>query len=471
MSVSEMDRPNQADSEVQNLVQVALPQVTRLKDGERDLIYYYSSGASPAEIAQGLGLASPARAAMDLSTALGKIKFPADIPQERKRLVLRLALDLYDKVKTPAKAPDAKPAVIPDPVAKPPTPEQSTAPSPQALKPVPPAPPPKPTTSESSLVRYESRPAPQQAAVSASSAAEPKVVVKGRLIAVDINRLRRFAEQPRKEFDPQDLAWLADSIRHAGQLIPALLRRVYDDPGIDYEIIDGERRWISAKMAEKLTLDGIEFPGLSVEDAKKQYEIAVIANFGRSHHTPLELAHAAKQLMDSNGWTAKQVAAMLAMSVGKVQYHLDLLKLVPEAQALMRVNVPSNKRLRIGHVRKLADYPEDFQRSVAVEIQEQGLHAGKTGWYIRKRATELEVRPKRDRPSRPTEDAKNLQRLLDRQADHLDHYLHLPEMPIGEAVRRRGPEERVKLLDTINVMVNKLEELKASIREPVVAGK
>ena len=60
--------------------------------------------------------------------------------------------------------------------------------------------------------------------------------------------------QPRRQFDPEALAGLVESIRVRGVLQPVLVRPV---PGGTYELIAGERRWRAAKLAELETVPAI----------------------------------------------------------------------------------------------------------------------------------------------------------------------------------------------------------------------
>ena len=290
------------------------------------------------------------------------------------------------------------------------------------------------------------------------------VVVSGRLVTIPINRVRRFEGQPRTEFDEEGMVLLTGSMLQVGQLMPGLVRRVTDDPDHDYEIIDGERRWLSGKRSNKTHYEGIEYPGLSVPDAKKQYAVSAIANFGRSQHTPLELAYAVRQLMSDNGWNIQQVSAALCLGEATIRYHLRLLKLAPEAQALMRVTVPEKQRLTIAHALLLVDYPLEFQVKVATELSEQGMAQSKANWHVRQQAVLSGVQANRSRRGRrPANDARTVFRGIQRIDTHLDQYIHLPGLSLVDIFRRRSASERTEVSALLDEAIKKLQTIRSAV--------
>src|SRR5207248_3150600 len=110
----------------------------------------------------------------------------------------------------------------------------------------------------------------------------------GRVIVVGPDRVRPLAGQPRRYFDPVQLAALEKSIWKRGQLQPGLVRALQGDKKHDYELIDGQRRW---HACSKL---GVPFRAVVVDtaDAEDQFEMSIAANFQRADHTPMEIAAA-----------------------------------------------------------------------------------------------------------------------------------------------------------------------------------
>ena len=153
-------------------------------------------------------------------------------------------------------------------------------------------------------------------------------------------------DQPRKAFEPNALAELADSIREHGILQPVVVRAL---PGGVYQIIAGERRWRASRMA------GLsEIPAIVIEaDDAKVRELALIENLQRQDLTPLEEAEGYRSLMEHSGMTQEEVAARLGKSRPVV------------ANALRLLNLPKGVKMQLdegfltaGHARLLASLPE-----------------------------------------------------------------------------------------------------------------
>ena len=98
-----------------------------------------------------------------------------------------------------------------------------------------------------------------------------------------ISQVESCASQPRKQFDPDALADLADSIREHGIIQPLTVRKLQSGY---YQIIAGERRWRAARMA------GLsEVPAIVIEaDDRKAMELAMIENLQREDLNPMEEA-------------------------------------------------------------------------------------------------------------------------------------------------------------------------------------
>ena len=102
--------------------------------------------------------------------------------------------------------------------------------------------------------------------------------------------------QPRQDFDPEELEALADSIRTHGIIQPLTVREM---PNGYYQIIAGERRWRAARLAEVN-----EVPAVVMEaDDKKVMELALIENLQRQDLNPVEEAMGYHALMEEHGLT------------------------------------------------------------------------------------------------------------------------------------------------------------------------
>ncbi len=136
-------------------------------------------------------------------------------------------------------------------------------------------------------------------------------------------------DQPRKEFDDEELQALADSIGEHGIVQPLTVREV---AGGYYQIIAGERRWRAARMANLS-----EVPAVIIEaDDKKAMELALIENLQRQDLNPVEEALGYQVLMTEYGLTQEQTANRVGKSRPAVANALRLLNLCPEVLEIVR---------------------------------------------------------------------------------------------------------------------------------------
>lgn len=150
-------------------------------------------------------------------------------------------------------------------------------------------------------------------------------VVRGRrtlITALALERIRPNPDQPRRYFDEQSLAELAESIRQRGVLQPVIVKREGD---AQYLLLAGERRYRAARIAG---LDAI--PALVRDD--HPLEIAMIENLQREDLTPLEEALGIAALIDAQGYTHAEVADLLHKSRPHVSNTLALTRLPKEIQ-------------------------------------------------------------------------------------------------------------------------------------------
>lgn len=135
-----------------------------------------------------------------------------------------------------------------------------------------------------------------------------------------LHRVEPNPEQPRQDFDEEELEALAESIRIHGILQPLTVREAGDGY---YQIIAGERRWRAARMA-----DLSEVPALVVEaDDKKATELALIENLQRQDLNSVEEALGYQSLIEEYGMTQEEAATRVGKSRPAVANSLRLLSL------------------------------------------------------------------------------------------------------------------------------------------------
>jgi ParB family chromosome partitioning protein len=159
--------------------------------------------------------------------------------------------------------------------------------------------------------------------------------------------------QPRKDFAPESLKELADSIREQGILQPLVVRARHER----FEIIAGERRWRAAQLAGLA-----EIPVLVREaDDRALLELALIENLQRENLNPIEEARGYSQLIESFHLTQEQAAQKVGKSRAVVANALRLLKLAPELQDLLR-----DGQLSVGHAKVILGLATATDQKLAV---------------------------------------------------------------------------------------------------------
>ena len=169
-------------------------------------------------------------------------------------------------------------------------------------------------------------------------------------------------DQPRHDFDEEELQALADSITVHGIIQPLTVREM---PNGYYQIIAGERRWRAARMANLS-----DVPAVIIEaDDKKAMELALIENLQRQDLNPLEEALGYQTLMNEYGLTQEEAAGQVGKSRPAVANALRLLGLCPEVQERVRKG-----ELSAGHARAILQLKsEKKQQEAAQKIVALGL--------------------------------------------------------------------------------------------------
>ena len=177
-----------------------------------------------------------------------------------------------------------------------------------------------------------------------------------------IHKVEPNANQPRQDFDEEELAALAESISTHGIVQPLTVRQL---PSGYYQIIAGERRWRAARQA------GLhEVPVVVMEaDDKKTMELALIENLQRQDLNPVEEALGYQSLMADYGLTQEETAKRVGKSRPAVANALRLLSLCPDVLELVR-----SGQLSAGHARAVLTLKtEKQQKDVAQKIIALGL--------------------------------------------------------------------------------------------------
>ena len=177
-----------------------------------------------------------------------------------------------------------------------------------------------------------------------------------------IHKVEPNPDQPRRDFDPEELQDLAESITVHGIIQPLTVRELSSGY---YQIIAGERRWRAARLA------GLsEVPAVIIEaDDQKVMELALIENLQRQDLNPVEEALGYKSLLVEYGMIQEDIAASVGKSRSAVANALRLLNLTPEVLELVRSGA-----LSAGHARAVLSLKsEKLQLEAANKIVNLGL--------------------------------------------------------------------------------------------------
>ncbi len=178
-----------------------------------------------------------------------------------------------------------------------------------------------------------------------------------RRVAVDVIIPNRA--NPRRDFDPELLNELADSIREKGVMQPLLVRP--GEPGSEqYELIAGERRW---RAAQRAGLNEVPVIVREVDD-REALELAIIENVQRADLNPLEEALGYEQLMGQFSYTQNDLGHVIGKSRSHVANTLRLLKLPDDVRQML-----AKGELTAGHARTLitAENPTALARRIVGE--------------------------------------------------------------------------------------------------------
>jgi len=186
---------------------------------------------------------------------------------------------------------------------------------------------------------------------------------------LNISSITADPDQPRRTFDPEALAELAESVKEHGVLQPIIVTK----KGDGYEIVAGERRFRASKIAG-LT----KIPALvrSMSDQNK-LEVSLIENLQRRDLNTIETATAYQKLRDQFNLTNEAIGKRVNKSQSAVQNTMRLLKLPKNVREAI-----ADGRLTEGQARPLISWDEQFINDVFPRIIAEEWSARKVEQYV-----------------------------------------------------------------------------------------
>ena len=190
---------------------------------------------------------------------------------------------------------------------------------------------------------------------------------------ISIQLIKANPNQPRREFDPDALQELADSIKEIGIIQPITLRKMDDGT---YQIIAGERRFRASQLAG---LDAVP-AYIRTADDENVMEMALVENIQREDLNAMEIALANQHLLEEYNLTQDRLSERVGKKRTTVANYLRLLKLPAQVQMALK-----NRELDMGHARALLalDNPVD-QINLFQEIQTLGYSVRKVEEIVKK---------------------------------------------------------------------------------------
>jgi ParB family chromosome partitioning protein len=187
-------------------------------------------------------------------------------------------------------------------------------------------------------------------------------VAQSELLHLPVEAIHPNPRQPRRRFEPDATAGLAESIRRQGVLQPIVVR---PRAAGGYEVVAGERRWRAAREAGTPTL-----PALVREaDDRETLLLGLVENVAREDLSPVEEARAYASLIDEFELSLGDVAARVGRSKPSVSNRLRLLELPEEVLWML-----ARGELTEGHARAVLALPDDdARRRLAKRIARDGM--------------------------------------------------------------------------------------------------
>ncbi len=188
---------------------------------------------------------------------------------------------------------------------------------------------------------------------------------------IPLGRIRHNPDQPRRRFDPADLATLAASIREHGVLQPIIVTETLDG----YQLVAGERRLRAAADA------GLErIPAIVRQlDDRARLELALVENLQREDLDAIEAATGFRRLIDEFAFTHEAIAARIGRARSTVANTLRLLDLAPVVQAAI-----AERTISEGHGRALGGLSVEHQEHVLGTVIDQDLSVRQTEELVRR---------------------------------------------------------------------------------------
>lgn len=192
------------------------------------------------------------------------------------------------------------------------------------------------------------------------------------IVQIKLSEIIPGKYQPRSVFNDETLIALTESIKENGIIQPIIIRKLQDHR---YEIIAGERRWRSAKLAGFDTVPAI------IKNVPDEVvaAFAIVENVQREDLNPIDQAVGLSKLYEEFSMTHEKISKIVGFSRSTVSNLLRLLFLPEDIKALLK-----NKKIDIGHAKLLLTLNEESKIFVASEIIKNNFSVREAENFIKK---------------------------------------------------------------------------------------
>jgi ParB family transcriptional regulator, chromosome partitioning protein len=235
-------------------------------------------------------------------------------------------------------------------------------------------------------------------------------------------------DQPRQDFDSDDIQKLSESISAHGLLQPIVVRRINDR----YQIIAGERRMRAAVQAgwRDVPVNIIE------ADDRQTAELAIVENLQRKDLNALEKAACFQRYLEQYGSTQEELASRLNMDRSTIANMIRLLELPAAVQESLR-----RGDLTPGHARALLPLGDEREQiNFAARIKREGLNVRQTETLVQQMIDAADHEPLAviDREGRSTKISRGQNEQVAALEQEFRAALGLKKVQITSNARGRG---------------------------------
>lgn len=314
-------------------------------------------------------------------------------------------------------------------------------------------------------------PLPQQIVRKYSSLFPHIEIDDGGNLLLEPNRVKVFFKNPRDDFG--DIEGLAESIRVANeQVSPGVVKVLENDPNFDAELVDGERRFRAICLLYKNHGPHWRFracANTNVTDLKSHFRTSFVANFCKKTHNALEIARGIKQLVE-DGHTQAEIATLTGNSKTQtwVSQHLSLLKLIPEAQALLRKDkekeIKGEYTLPFTFAVRIASYPDNVQREIITRMKDERMPQAKARRFALNIARKSGI-PALSRKLKPGEVVQTISSVIETASDNIGVYVDMTQEERQRLFVHMSTPVKKLLVQRLNNLVKDLSDLADEIRK------